>query len=317
MRLFSQWKRFLLAISLVLVFAAPMSVAFLTPSAEAGIVPCGASQDDPSTVDSNEAAPCTLCHLVIGVKRLIDWGLQIMTFFAVAVIVAMGILYILSAGDQKMISTAKEGLKASLYGFSLMLLMWLFVAVVLATFAKNVSNFKSGATWYNFTCSTRSNVGTSTMPIGTTANTQLSGQVGATTCTTGRCAKNTEIQNALQKNAAGVEANKVLSIIEGGEGCNKSVSSDGFGSCGYSQALPSVRRTVCGLTGSDAQTCALLQNNVQADIDCAAKLIKDNGARCGMDIQNIASCYNSGKPNNCARTTNNYCGRVNSYYGSC
>lgn len=106
-------------------------------------------------------------------------------------------------------------------------------------------------------------------------------------------------------------------VVTAGEGCNKSVSTDGFGSCGYSQALPAVREW-CGITGTAAETCAKVQNDVNLDINCAAKLIKDNNKRCSMsDIREVGSCYNSGKKNNCAKTTANYCGRLETYLNNC
>ena len=142
---------FVFSVPLVCVLAAPVDAASLS-----GIVPCGMQADDVSTADSEENSPCTLCHLVIGVKRVVDWGLMIMTYFALMVIVAMGILYIISVGDTKMTGMAKEGLKATLYGFALMLLIWLFIAVVLVTLARPLSDFKTGAMWWQFTCNTKS-----------------------------------------------------------------------------------------------------------------------------------------------------------------
>ncbi|HLC95496.1 MAG TPA: hypothetical protein VJH89_03325, partial [Patescibacteria group bacterium] len=77
----------------------PLSVA------SAGIVPCG-TRANPS--------PCTLCHIVVGGQKLIDWGLDVMTYIAIAVIVAMAVLYIVSTGNEALMSTAKSGIKAAL-----------------------------------------------------------------------------------------------------------------------------------------------------------------------------------------------------------
>jgi hypothetical protein len=35
------------------------------------------------------------------------------------------------------------------------------------------------------------------------------------------------------------------------------------------------------------------------------------------NIREVGSCYNSGKPNNCANTTANYCGRLENYLNGC
>ena len=124
------------------------------------------------------------------------------------------------------------------------------------------------------------------------------------------------MDTAIRRNAYGVEPALLKAMIVGGEGCSKRLSDDGFGSCGYSQALPSIRAW-CGIPGSASQSCAAIQNDIQLDMNCTAKLIKDNGGRCGMDARGAASCYNSGVPNNCARTTNRYCDRVQGYYNGC
>ena len=94
----------------------PLSVA------SAGIVPCG-TRANPS--------PCTLCHIVVGGQKLIDWGLDVMTYIAIAVIVAMAVLYIVSTGNEALMSTAKSGIKAALIGFVVMLSAWLIVNTTL------------------------------------------------------------------------------------------------------------------------------------------------------------------------------------------
>ncbi len=101
------------------------------PATADGIVPCGRTVGTPE-----EQAPCTLCHLIVGGKRVIDYGLGLMTFAAIAILVAMAIWYIVSAGDEGMMSTAKGGIKAALVGVVVMLSAWLIVSVVLTLLAR-------------------------------------------------------------------------------------------------------------------------------------------------------------------------------------
>ncbi|MFZ2299843.1 MAG: hypothetical protein WAW00_01760 [Candidatus Moraniibacteriota bacterium] len=137
-----------------------------SPVMAAGLVPCGRSADDTTTPGTNEADRCTICHIVIGGKGIIDYGLKIMTFAAIAVIVAMGVLYIVSTGDEGMMQTAKGGLKAALIGFAVMLAAWLIVNTVLNVLAVKDTDpknplfglRKSGA--FTFSCDTTSSVGT-------------------------------------------------------------------------------------------------------------------------------------------------------------
>lgn len=247
-----------------------------------------------------------------------------MTYIAFAVLVAMGILYIVSAGNTQMIGVAKSGIKAALYGFAIVLLGWVAINVILMVLADGALgtdtasfSFKTKGSWFTYSCDTKSKY-TRTGVSGATSgnNGAQTGSGGNLNCKDGKCAKMQDVSNAAKSNASNVEADIVMAIVDAGEGCNKSLSTDGYGSCGYSQALPAIRAK-CGITGSASESCTKIQNNVQLDINCAAWLIKDNAGRCGMDIRNVASCYNSGKPNNCAKTTNRYCDRVETYYKSC
>lgn len=110
------------------------------PVTAAGLVPCGRTADDPATTGLDEAAPCTVCHLIVGGKGVIDYGLKIMTYVAIAVLVAMAILYIVSTGNEGLMKTAKGGIMASLIGFAVMLGAWLIVNTTLNILAVNDTN---------------------------------------------------------------------------------------------------------------------------------------------------------------------------------
>lgn len=273
-------------------------------AAGSGLVPCGSG--------TGNTSPCTLCHLVQGVDNIIQWGMQVMTYFGIAVIVAMGIVYIVSAGNPAMMTTAKNGIKSSLIGFALMLGAWIIINTIMTTLANN--GVGHAENWYSFTCDTASSTNQSNQTsLGNGTGDSSTGKGGTLSCTN-KCASDPAISNAVKNNSSNVNPNLLMSIVAGGEGCNKRVSSDGFGSCGYSQALPKIRKW-CGITGD---SCSVIQNDVQVDMNCAAKLIADNAKRCGglTSVSGAAACYNSGGTN-CSKTTNNYCGRVNNYYNSC
>ncbi len=178
----------------LLLFVFSLQLFAIPQPTEAGLVPCGrtpnpANQNgDPDlSTPINESAPCTVCHLVVGSQGLIAWGLKVMTFIAVAVIVAMAILYIVSAGNEGLMSTAKSGITASLIGFAVMLGAWLIVSTVINTLAdtqdpsKVLSTLQSQGT-FRFTCDTASNVGASSgvrvnpgiVPAGATTTTPSS-----------------------------------------------------------------------------------------------------------------------------------------------
>jgi len=161
---------------------------------------------------------------------------------------------------------------------------------------------------------------------------------GSLDCTAKTCEEKAPgISAAAQNNAVGLDPNLLMTILDGGEGCNKSKSSDGHGSCGYGQLLPENRRAYCGLTGTDEETCRSVQDNLQLDVDCAAKFIKESLANCFdgpikevdppdkstiLDTKGsagyIGGCYNCGpgKAGKCCGT-HSYCIRTQEYFNSC
>ncbi|MFH0969827.1 MAG: pilin [Patescibacteria group bacterium] len=143
---------FLLILFSVLIFFAAPAVS------HASIVPCGLSQDDPNTPNTNESQMCTLCHFVIGIQGLIDYGFKIMVFVALAMLVYAGVVYIISAGSSGMMETAKHLLKNVLIGFSVILAAWLIVNTVMWQMGAKEAGDEGGVlgiqvnSWNNFTC---------------------------------------------------------------------------------------------------------------------------------------------------------------------
>lgn len=131
-------------------------------SKNAGIVPCGRSCDNPNTADVNEAAVCTLCHLLVLMRNITDWIFMVMTYIAFAVLVAMGILYIISTGKPQLIGMAKNGIWAALVGFAIVLLGWVAINVLLFVLADgalgtDTANFsvKTNGKWFEYKCDTQ------------------------------------------------------------------------------------------------------------------------------------------------------------------
>jgi hypothetical protein len=124
------------------VCCAPIS----SPATSAGIVPCGGATD-----------PCTLCHLIIGIKNLIEWGKNILIVVTIVAIFISGIIYIVSTGSEKMITKAKELFTASLIGFAVTLGAWLIVNVTILWVANANPQLNIGVTsWNTFSCNTES-----------------------------------------------------------------------------------------------------------------------------------------------------------------
>jgi len=146
-----------------------------------GLIPCGRSCDNPATPE-NETDICTLCHLFLLMRNITSWIFMVMTYIAFAVLVAMGILYIVSAGNTQMITLAKGGIKAALYGFAIVLLGWVAINVILMVLADGALgtdtatfSFKTNGSWFTYSCNSKSKyvrtgIGGATTPAGTAAS---------------------------------------------------------------------------------------------------------------------------------------------------
>lgn len=156
--------------------------ALPTPTFAVSLIPCGRSGADATTA---ERAPCTICHVITGGQRIMDWGLRIMTFAAIAIIVAMAIFYIVSTGNEGMMSTAKSGITAALVGFAVMLGAWLIVNTTLRIFSATVPGLGIVSNGFSFTCDTSSSAGTARsigVPDAATGATGTGASTGGATC---------------------------------------------------------------------------------------------------------------------------------------
>lgn len=162
---------------------APTSV--LESEGYSGLIPCGRSTGAASE-------PCTACHVVVGAKRLMDYLTSIMVVVAIAVIVAMGILYIFAGVSPDLKKKSKAGLTAVITGLVLMLSAWLIVSTILRFMANE--QFVSGGTGfiglapgdgaYGLQCSTKSDARTATLAPGkgVVAGGGTYGSAGTGTC---------------------------------------------------------------------------------------------------------------------------------------
>ena len=141
------------------LFILSLFLLLLFPSiSSAGIVPCGGATD-----------PCTLCHLIIGIHNLIEWGKDILVTLAIVAIFISGIIYIISTGNEKMITQAKSFLTASLVGFTVTLAAWLIVNVTIIWIANANPDLNIGITnWNTFKCDTASSALTGGGGVGPT-----------------------------------------------------------------------------------------------------------------------------------------------------
>jgi len=118
------------------------------------IVPCGHG-DNPQNA-------CTLCHLIVGIENLVSFGLGLLIVVAAVGIFIAGVMYIVSSGNEKLMSAAKNFLGASLKGFAIVLMAWFFVNITFWIMSVKDDLGIHATNWYTFTCNTQSSTAPST-----------------------------------------------------------------------------------------------------------------------------------------------------------
>lgn len=138
------------------IFLSPASAQVSTPAPIwTGLVPCGRNEGTAA-----ETAPCTLCHLVVGFQRLVQYGMYMVVTLALVGIFFAGVMYIVSSGDEGMMTQAKGFLKVSLIGFSVVIGAWLIVNVTMWILGAKEASDEGGTlginieSWNKFTCDT-------------------------------------------------------------------------------------------------------------------------------------------------------------------
>jgi hypothetical protein len=115
---------------------------------QAALVPaCGKT-----TGTAEETAPCTICHMIIGIQGIIDFGFKIFVGVGILMVVISGIMYIISAGQSGMMDAAKSRLKNVLIGFAVMLGAWLIVNVTMLVIGTKSDLGISATSWHTFKC---------------------------------------------------------------------------------------------------------------------------------------------------------------------
>ncbi len=257
------------------IFLILVSLFLLLPAVSQadGFVPCGRVS---GTAD--EMAPCTLCHIIVGGKVVMDWGLRVMVAIGLVVITAMGIWYIVSAGNPGMINQAKSGIKSTLIGVAVMLGAWLIVNTILLLFAQETDPTKNplvglrSAGGFNFTCSTQSLAGSGTSGGGG-AGAGGGGVSGGGAGATGTLPKGCDAYQSdflAAASSTGVSDKLLRAIAAMESSCDPSkVSSKG--ACGFMQLMPATAK----------QSCQWLKDHPKDSITLAANLLKTYASTIG------------------------------------
>jgi len=145
----------------------PSSIGNSTPATSSGLVPCGNG--------SSVGTACTLCSLIQGIANIVNFGRNLLLTAALVAIGIAGVMYIVSAGSEEMMKTAKSFLTASLTGFAIVLGAYLIITTVLLVIsAKNDLGTGTSINWttgtVNLTCNSKSTAGAGGSSGTSTAN---------------------------------------------------------------------------------------------------------------------------------------------------
>ena len=116
---------------------------------EGGLVPCGRTYDDPCTLTC-ECAPCTLCHLFVLIKRIIDFlAIDIIFPLAVLMFVIGGVMFLTAGGSSDRISMVKKILTATAIGVLICFTSWLIINEIINVLVPAASPLKA---WNTISC---------------------------------------------------------------------------------------------------------------------------------------------------------------------
>jgi hypothetical protein len=284
---------------------------------------------------------CTLCHLFLLIENITKWIFLVMTYIAFAVLVAMGILYIVSAGNTQMITLAKNGIKAALYGFAIVLLGWVAINVILmvladGTLGSDTASFsiKTNGSWFEYNCDAKTKYTGTGSSSGGGGDDDGGGNVTCSGCSVDGVSFNKSNEHAaiIQAGEHYKQSPCVLGYSDNDLGNKCCIGQDGgniqTGACGISQVIPRWHMATCGFDGNATNAadqkamCRKLSTDRSFDLSCGYAAVQNfkKDSRCS-GIEKLALCYNAGYKNDgCGdKSTSGKCygARVKEFYDSC
>lgn len=128
------------------------SFALVANNAQAAIVKCGTGQE-----------MCTLCDLIAGMKVVIDFLMKLSIGVALLAFAIGGVMYVISAGDSKLIDMGKSAMLNAVIGFVVIFAGFLIINMTISylgaktdkngnpTFGMNITS------WGKFDCTANPN----------------------------------------------------------------------------------------------------------------------------------------------------------------
>ena len=119
-----------------------LGLIILIPSlAQAGLVPCGNTPDD----------PCTFCDFFVLINNIIQFVMiKIVPFVAVAMLVFGGVMFFFAGANPNALQTAKGIITSVVIGLVIIFCAWVIVNTVITKIG--IVESPSILQWYNIEC---------------------------------------------------------------------------------------------------------------------------------------------------------------------
>lgn len=263
-----------------------------TLAAAKGLVPCGGIGE----------AVCTLCHLIIGIKGLIDWGFTILVFIALLAIVIAGIMYIVSAGNDQEMEKAKNMIKQTLTGSAIVFGAWLLINTTILLLGTQGDMGVQATGWSSFSCDVSTASEDRYVP-GICGDGRCTGTETNATCPAD-CQAAAPVSGDISTLAAAVLSNGNIAVLNSGADCSGVTPFTNM-----SEARSGSQMTTChdGCKSSGASCSAfsapnknMLQGLITASSSCKFTVQSIAGGDHGTDSKHYRGNAVDVTPNNCS-----------------
>jgi len=114
-----------------------LGLIILIPSlAQAGLVPCGHTIDDPKTPNIDESQPCTFCDFFVMTDNILDFLLLppdgIVFIIAVLMLVVGGVMFFFAGANPNALQTAKRIITSTIIGLVIIYAAFVIVGSILS-----------------------------------------------------------------------------------------------------------------------------------------------------------------------------------------
>ncbi len=320
-------KTFLISASILIVVFLVFQPIYSANAA--GLVPCGRSQDDPTTPE-NETRKCETCDLLVLGSTIINFILFTITpAVAVLLYLIAGFMIILGGANPRQVTTGRNIFKTTTYGLFIVFGAWMIANTVLKSLAGDGKFTKK---WYEVTCENSTGQAPTGTPVGGTGGgggglggggefggggasgdwgacmfngvdyakfNLCTGQARPGGCGTSLCSQYVPSIERYADGAATAALLKTVMVIESDCKIGAATGSS-YGLMQIQPGTANMFRNRCSIT--ELVTSSWLTNPANADKSIclgAAYINSIAGGACGAQPRKIYAGYNAG-PGNCA-----------------